>query len=82
MSPRWNWDSPTPSLASKCAPPPRSKGGVPIPMTGETLSTLPTLCRDISAEGCAAHPVGYNSQLQIVMAPWRTFFLNLNLLGL
>ncbi len=27
MSPRRNWDSPTPFLASKCAPPPRTKGG-------------------------------------------------------
>ncbi len=52
--PRRNWDSPTPSLASECAPPPGTKGvgrlscgwgggGVPIPTTGEKLSTLPTL---------------------------------------
>ncbi len=27
MSPRWNWDSPTPSLASECALPPEPKGG-------------------------------------------------------
>jgi hypothetical protein len=28
MSPRWNWDSPTPSLASECALPPQEpKGG-------------------------------------------------------
>ena len=27
MSPRRNWDSPTPSLASECAPPPGTKGG-------------------------------------------------------
>ncbi len=27
MSPRWNWDSPTPSLASECAPPPGTKRG-------------------------------------------------------
>ncbi len=26
MSPRRNWDSPNPSLASECAPPPRPKG--------------------------------------------------------
>ncbi len=26
MSPRWNWDSPTPPLASECAPPPGTKG--------------------------------------------------------
>ncbi len=60
MSPRRNWDSPTPSHASECAPPPGTKGGggsgrahspasegggVPIPTTGEKLSTLPTLCR-------------------------------------
>ncbi len=46
--------SPTPSLASDCAPPPGTKAGghtllrvrvegVPIPTTGEKLSTLPTL---------------------------------------
>jgi hypothetical protein len=57
MSPRRSWDSPTPSLASECAPPPGTKGGggilacgcmrgwgVPIPTTGEKLSTLPILC--------------------------------------
>jgi hypothetical protein len=27
MSPRRNWDSPTPSLASECAPSPGTKGG-------------------------------------------------------
>ncbi len=27
MSPRRNWDSPNPSLASECAPPPRTGGG-------------------------------------------------------
>jgi hypothetical protein len=27
MSPRRNWDSPTPSLAKECAPPPGTKGG-------------------------------------------------------
>jgi hypothetical protein len=56
MSPRWNWDSPTPLAASERALPPGPKGGgahsptakgggggVPIPTTGETLSTLPTL---------------------------------------
>ncbi len=26
MSPRRNWDSPTPSLAGECAPPPGAKG--------------------------------------------------------
>ncbi len=47
MSPRRNWNSPTPSLASECAPPPGNKGAggtlvcgrgggrVPIPTTGE-----------------------------------------------
>jgi hypothetical protein len=34
MSPRRNWDSPIPSLASECAPPPGwGVGGVPIPTT-------------------------------------------------
>ena len=27
MSPRWNWDSPTPLAASECALPPLPKGG-------------------------------------------------------
>ncbi len=27
MSPRWNWDSPTPLTASECALPPGPKGG-------------------------------------------------------
>ncbi len=56
MSPRWNWDSPTPLAASDCAFPPGPKGGgahspaakgvgeSQFPTTGETLSTLPTLC--------------------------------------
>ncbi len=56
MSPRRNWDSPNPSLASECAPPPRS-GGKPQSPAGEglgesqlrrlekKLSTLPTLCQ-------------------------------------
>ncbi len=58
MSTRWNWDSPTPSLASECAPPPGTKvgrGGGHSPAgegLGESqfrrlekkLSTLPTLC--------------------------------------
>ncbi len=29
MSPRRNWDSPTPSRVSECAPPPVTKGGAP-----------------------------------------------------
>jgi hypothetical protein len=61
MSPRRNWDSPTPPLASECAPPPGTKGGgghnrlrvrgggVPVPATGEKLSNLPTLCIHPSA---------------------------------
>ncbi len=56
MSLRRNWNSPTPSLASECAPPPRTKGeggtlacgyGVgesQVRRLEEKLSTLPTLC--------------------------------------
>jgi hypothetical protein len=56
MSPRRNWDSPNPSLASECAPPPEPKGGGAHSPAGEglgepqfrrlekKLSTLPTLC--------------------------------------
>jgi hypothetical protein len=58
-SPRRNWDSPTPSLSSECAPPPGTKGGDHLPAgegLGESqfrrlekkLSTLPTLCADVS----------------------------------
>ncbi len=53
MSPRRNRDSPTPSLASECAPPPEPKEGAHSP-AGEwgsqfrrlekKLSNLPTLC--------------------------------------
>ncbi len=31
MSPRWNWDSPTPLAASECAPDQRVGGGAPSP---------------------------------------------------
>ncbi len=59
MSPPWNWDSPTPLAASECALPPDQRVGghtrlrlkgwgiVPIPTTGKTLSTLPTLCQRV-----------------------------------
>jgi hypothetical protein len=55
MSPRRNWDSPTPSLTSECAPPPGTGGGGAHSPAGEVLgesqfqrlekklSTLPTL---------------------------------------
>ncbi len=55
MSPRWNWDSPTPSLASEYAPSPGIKGwGTHSPAGGglgesqfrrleKKLTTLPTL---------------------------------------
>jgi hypothetical protein len=56
MSPRWNWDSPNPSLASECAPPRGTTGGGAHSPVGDglgesqfqrlekKLSTLPTLC--------------------------------------
>ncbi len=37
MSSRRNWDSPTPSLASECAPPPVTKGGRAHSPAGEGL---------------------------------------------
>jgi hypothetical protein len=37
MSPRRNWDSPTPSLASECAPPPGTKGWGAHSPAGEGL---------------------------------------------
>jgi hypothetical protein len=49
-------------------------------MSSEGFSALEKNARDISSEGCAAHPVEYNSPLQIKMDIWRTF-LNLNLQG-
>jgi hypothetical protein len=54
MSPRRNWDSPNPTLASECVPlPPGTKGGGHTRLRvrdsqfrrlEEKLSTLPTLC--------------------------------------
>jgi hypothetical protein len=56
MSTRQNWDSPNPSLASECAPPPQNRGEGAHSPAGEglgksqfrrlekKLSTLPTLC--------------------------------------
>ncbi len=58
MSPRRNWDSPNPSPASECAPPPGPKGGEAHSPAAEgvgesqlrrlekKLSTLPTLWED------------------------------------
>jgi hypothetical protein len=37
MSPRRSWDSPTPSLASECAPPTGTKGGWEHSRAGEGL---------------------------------------------
>jgi hypothetical protein len=37
MFPRRNWDSPTPSLASECAPPPGTKGEGAHSPAGEGL---------------------------------------------
>ncbi len=63
MSPRWNWDSTAPSLASDCAPPPELKGGGAHSPTGaglgesqfrrleKKLSTLPTLWTYLSGGG-------------------------------
>ena len=34
MSPRRNWDSPNPSLASECAPPPRTGGHTRLRVRG------------------------------------------------
>ena len=61
MSPRRNWDSPTPFLAREWALPPVTKGGEAYSPAGEglgksqfrrlekRLSTLPTLCIYFSA---------------------------------
>jgi len=73
MSPRRNWDSPNPSLASECAPPPqnrRGRGGAHSPAgegLGETnskirrrkkkLSTLPTLCQALTSLSASSFPV-------------------------
>jgi hypothetical protein len=54
MSPRRNWDFPTPSVASECAPPPEPKGGghTRLRMKGpnsddwrKSLALCTTLCR-------------------------------------
>jgi hypothetical protein len=71
MSSRRNWDSPTPSLASECAPPPRTGGGGRAHSpTGEGLGesqfrrlvkklrTLPTLCN----EGSTLENINYSQR--------------------
>jgi hypothetical protein len=42
-------------------------------MSSEGFSALEKKHLEISTEGCTAHPVGYNSPLQIVMAVRRIF---------
>jgi hypothetical protein len=59
MSPRWNWDSPTPLAASECALPLYQRVGGHTRLllkgwgspnsNGETLSTLPTLCLPLNS---------------------------------
>jgi hypothetical protein len=39
VSPRWNWDSPTPSAASKCDLPPGTKGGEAHSPAGEVVGS-------------------------------------------
>jgi hypothetical protein len=48
--------------------------------SSEGFSTLEK-CPDMLSEGNAAHPVGCDSPVQIVMAVWRPFCLNSNFLG-
>ncbi len=43
MSPRWNWDSPTPLAASECALPPGPKGGGGHTRLTNTRHTNPIL---------------------------------------
>ncbi len=50
-------------------------------ISSEGFSTLWKKCPDILSEGNAALTVGCDSPLQIVMAVWRPFCLNLNFLG-
>ena len=50
MSPRRNWDSPNPSLASECAPPPRTKGGGAHSPVGEGLGEFQF------RRSCVLHP--------------------------
>ncbi len=48
----------------------------------EGFSTLEKKRPDMSSEGCSAYIQSrYNSPLQIVMAIWRTYFKNFNLLS-
>ncbi len=62
-----NWDSPNPSPASECAPPPTKggehtrlrvgSGGVPIPTAGEKLITLPLCISDLFLKKTTFGPV-------------------------
>jgi hypothetical protein len=66
MSTRWNWDSPTPSLASECALPPRTRGGGAHTPAGEglgkpqfrRLETSTTLCPHTSGNSGARFKSG------------------------
>jgi hypothetical protein len=51
-------------------------------LSSESFSTLEKKAqKSCVSEGNAAHPVGSDSPLQIVMAVWRPFCLNSNFLG-
>jgi hypothetical protein len=61
MSPRRNWDSPTPSPASECAPPWNQRGGGARSPAGEGGVPISTVCI-LSVD----YPVGYHPELEFV----------------
>jgi hypothetical protein len=50
-------------------------------ISSQGFSTLEKKHPDMSSKGNAAHPVGFDSPWQIVMAVWRPFCLYSNFLG-
>ncbi len=93
MSPRRNWDSPTPSRQRVCPSPRNQKGeggthacgcgvgGVPTPTTGEKLITLPTLRYGIN-NNSTAYDYEYGIKIPIwlstkIYCRWRLVCLYL-----
>ncbi len=86
FSSRWNWDSPNPSPASECTPPPFGSGGrgtlagergggrVPIPKRGHTLCSLYvcTLCCLLSLSFFFTH--NYGIDFSSILVKWNINF--------
>ncbi len=82
FSSRWNWDSPNPSPARECAPPPPERGGgqVPIPTRRHTVHCgtlyMYVLCEYIHGKVYSACPYQYRQEVPSLSAPvWDIMYL-------